>query len=68
MPPIAREDEQQAPATEEKESTIKVVDETGKGVAGVPMVFRGAETSKTVPTDSSGVVPELRTRTGLAGP
>src|SRR5512138_3252928 len=49
------EEEQQAPATEEKEFIVKVVDETGKGVAGVPMVFRGAGTSKTVPTDSSGV-------------
>ncbi|HMA97499.1 MAG TPA: OmpA family protein, partial [Polyangiaceae bacterium] len=40
---------------EPKEFTVKVVDETGKGVAGIPMVFSGAGTSETVPTDASGV-------------
>jgi outer membrane protein OmpA-like peptidoglycan-associated protein len=43
------------PVTQEREFTVWVVDETGQGVANVPMVFRGAGTSKTVPTNSSGI-------------
>src|SRR5512133_833120 len=49
-PPLEPEEQ-----PEPKEFTVKIVDETGKGVAGIPMVFSGAGTSETVPTDASGV-------------
>ncbi|MBN1575995.1 MAG: hypothetical protein JW913_05545 [Chitinispirillaceae bacterium] len=35
--------------------TVKIVDETGAPVEGVPLIFRGAGASETVPTDGDGV-------------
>src|SRR5512145_242968 len=43
------------PEAKEHEFIVKVVDEIGRGVKDVPLVFRGAGTSKRIATDGSGV-------------